>query len=64
MSNMSYCRFYNTLNDLRDCEEHFSDMLDSKEEIRARRNILELCRLISKNYTQDDLNDYEEKEDE
>jgi len=23
MSNMSYCRFENTLNDLMDCEDHF-----------------------------------------
>jgi hypothetical protein len=25
MSNMSYCRFENTLHDLRDCQDHFGD---------------------------------------
>ena len=27
MANMSYCRFNNTLSDLRDCEDHLNDTL-------------------------------------
>lgn len=41
MSNMSYCRFQNTLSDLRDCESaletlhiHSEDIAATKEEIR------------------------------
>jgi len=38
MSNMSYCRFQNTANDLRDCarehleQEHLDDMVDDEFE--------------------------------
>lgn len=35
MSNMSYCRFRNTLSDLRDCQEALSEMEDQME-IRER----------------------------
>ena len=31
MANMSYCRFRNTLGDLRDCREHVDDELSSGE---------------------------------
>ena len=44
MSNMSYCRFENTLNDLRDCEgamfESTAQM--SEHEQRARTNLFNL----------------------
>ena len=48
MPNMSYCRFQNTFQDLRDCSQH---LWDSDEEIgydeaKARRNLVELCRDI------------------
>ena len=46
MSNMSYCRFQNTLSDLRDCYEHIEDDDLSKEEDRARKNLVNLCRDI------------------
>jgi hypothetical protein len=39
MPNMSYCRFQNTLNDLRDCAEHLLDPL-SAEEHRARHDLI------------------------
>lgn len=42
MSNMSYCRFQNTLKDLRDCDEHIDDEL-SKIEHSARVKLLRLC---------------------
>lgn len=40
MSNMSYCRFQNTLNDLRDCAEDFGNKL-SRDEHHARKQMLE-----------------------
>lgn len=43
MSNMSYCRFQNTLNDLRDCAGNLRDGDLSQEEASARRQLLELC---------------------
>lgn len=52
MSNMSHCRFQNTLDDLRDCREALSDSLDpladlSEEEAKAARNLIKLCRRIA-----------------
>jgi hypothetical protein len=51
MTNMSYCRFRNTLGDLEDCaeqlralfygEEH--DKVTNREEKEARAKLLELC---------------------
>lgn len=42
MANMSYCRWENTLNDLRDCADHVNDPL-SGSEARARARLLELA---------------------
>ena len=49
MSNMSYCRWHNTLSDLRDCAHSLPDGEDqdeevklSEDELRARRNTFEL----------------------
>lgn len=42
MSNMSYCRFQNTLHDLRDCGEHLSDKL-GEDEARARKQLILVC---------------------
>lgn len=47
MSNMSYCRFENTLNDLRDCYEHLDDEKLLKEEQRARELLISLCIIIA-----------------
>ena len=47
MSNMSYCRFQNTLNDLRDCYEHIEDEDLSEDEKEARNKIKELCKDIA-----------------
>lgn len=46
MSNMSYCRFQNTLRDLKDCYEHFTDSGLSKDEAQARQDMAELCAQI------------------
>lgn len=55
MSNMGYCRFQNTVKDLRDCEQHlFDDDLDI-EERRARRNLVRICIKIAKDIKEEDL---------
>jgi hypothetical protein len=47
MSNMSYCRFRNTLNDLRDCANNFDEDDLSDDEHNARRSmILEIVELL------------------
>ena len=43
MSNMSYCRFQNTLNDLKDCSENMDSDNLSKDESRARNSLIALC---------------------
>lgn len=66
MTNMSYCRFENTVNDLEDCEEHFTDELSSEHEIRARKRLLAVCKRIAE-LSEEDLaveEDEEEEEDE
>ena len=49
MANMSYCRFQNTVSDLRDCYEadgmYDPDVL-SAEEKRAREELIQICRNI------------------
>jgi hypothetical protein len=45
MANMSYCRFSNTLSDLRDCYEHMNEPL-SDDEARARQRLVEMCENI------------------
>lgn len=46
MANMGYCRFQNTVEDLRDCVNHLHDELSPDEE-RARQRLVELCRRIA-----------------
>ena len=67
MGNMSYCRFRNTLNDLRDCQETLDnrERLSKKydrEEWSAREKLIKLCREIADNY--DELDFPEKGEDE
>jgi hypothetical protein len=47
MSNMSYCRFYNTLRDLQDCYEHLDEELSGDEYI-SRKRLVEVCQDIIK----------------
>lgn len=55
MGNMSYCRFQNTLNDLRDCERHIDETDEmSEEEQRARKSLIEICIRIADDYREDD----------
>ena len=46
MANMSYCRFENTLNDLRDCFESIDDEDLSKREALCRSALIKLCAKI------------------
>lgn len=46
MANMSYCRFQNTLLDLQACFDHIGDNDLSPEERQARRQLVDLCRVI------------------
>jgi len=68
MANMSYCRFRNTLNDLRDCENNF-DNINSIEELVAAKNLFKTCQRIVDSINLEDLIMqeelyYEEIEDE
>lgn len=53
MANMSYCRFSNTLEDLRECYEHMDDHDLSDEEKAARKKLAKLCGLIADDYVVD-----------
>ncbi len=41
---MSYCRFNNTAIDLEDCIDTLNEGVESKEEARKRKKLLQLCR--------------------
>jgi hypothetical protein len=59
---MSYCRFRNTLNDLRDCADHFDDEKLSPEEEAARQAMYNLCKdIVAAN---DNLDEELEEEEE
>lgn len=47
MANMSYCRFHNTLEDLRDCYDHLEDDDLSEAEAKEREKLIRLCRQIA-----------------
>jgi len=50
MSNMSYCRFENTLTDLRDCFDNMDDEPESWSEKKARIALIKLCIRIAEYY--------------
>lgn len=48
--NLSYCRFHNTLADLRDCHTALTtepDPFDSAEEAEAAKELIALCKRIA-----------------
>ena len=48
MANMSYCRFRNTLIDLKDCYDNITEIEEmSEDELHARRKLIELCQEIA-----------------
>ena len=52
--NMSYCRFRNTLQDLRDCWDHIDADDLSEDEAEARARLIKLCKEIADNCADDD----------
>jgi hypothetical protein len=54
MPNMSYCRFRNTLNDLKDCQYNF-DSIESIEELVAAKRLLKVCQEIVDTVDMEDL---------
>jgi hypothetical protein len=50
MSNMDYCRFENTLQDLHECNKHINDTDLSDTEKRARLFLILLCAKIAGRY--------------
>lgn len=52
--NMSYCRFQNTLEDLRDCQENMDDGDLSDEERAARKQLIDVCWRIAQDYGDED----------
>jgi hypothetical protein len=53
MANMGYCRFRNTLSDLRDCYEAWEDDV-SEEEAKARARLLEICQELVADFGDED----------
>lgn len=69
MSNMSYCRFENTLHDLGDCLEALEDgALDnqdlSDEERESALELIEMCGEIYANFSKEAEEAEEEEEEE
>jgi len=62
MANMSYCRFRNTLQDLTDCYDNMTDSLD-RDELRARLDLIELCKQITEDYEDYQFNEENENKD-
>ena len=62
MANMSYCRFENTLRDLRDCYNNMGNGDLSKSEFFARKQMIEMCVNIANQH--EDLLDEEFEEEE
>ena len=52
MSNMSYCRFENTLNDLRDCYDNLDEEVDGTEK-SSKESLIKLCKYITEEYGED-----------
>lgn len=59
MSNMSYCRFQNTLKDLNDCIRHLWDEDLSAEEERGRNQLILACLAVAEQIDVDDVKDLE-----
>lgn len=49
MSNMSYCRFYNTVSDLKDCHANMEESVEGEEAV-ARLRLIQLCISIANDY--------------
>ena len=60
MGNISYCRFENTLSDLRDCYDHMDESMEDKSnhEKQARKALVNLCCDIALDYAHEVGRDY------
>ena len=63
MPNMSYCRFQNTLKDLRDCNTHLFDDLGGSER-RARIELAKLCKEIAEEFEGYDEQETDDEDNE
>jgi len=59
--NMSYCRFQNTLSDLKDCYDNLPDGDLSRDEANAFAELILLVKDIAERY--EDIDDYHELKD-
>lgn len=70
MANMSYCRFQNTLSDLRDCYNNMEKKNLSIEEFKSRKDLIYLCMdiiddykdIVEEDYENNDWEDYNEED--
>ncbi len=53
MGNSSYCRFENTLSDLRDCFNNMEEKCSYREN-RNRKYLIKLCHQIAESYVDDE----------
>ena len=57
MSNMSYCRFENTIHDMRDCEEALNEIsgnieeLESESEQQCAKKFIAICKRVAADYS-------------
>lgn len=55
MSNMSYCRFQNTLLDLRDCQSALWEEEElSEAEEKAKKRLIQVCQEIAEEFGDDE----------
>ena len=54
MANMSYCRFQNTLQDLKDCWDHVDDEDLSFDEMKAKNKLILVCSSIAHYFEEDE----------
>jgi hypothetical protein len=54
MSNMSYCRFQNTLLVLYDCQEHIHEDDLSESEQRAKKRMIQACKEIADEFSEEE----------
>lgn len=53
MTNMGYCRFRNTLADLKDCRDYLDDETLSVKETEAREALIKVCKDIAEEFEGD-----------
>ena len=53
MGNMSYCRFENTMDDLRDCINNIYRKAENERDEQCRQQMIELFREVAEDYEGD-----------